>query len=71
VTEMATRTCGKADRAGWMRCTIPIESLESGVGELMRLADHVKVLGPPELRALMAQTTIRVANNYRPSRRLS
>ncbi len=64
VAEMAAKTSGKPDRSGWVRCTIPIETLEMGVGEMMRLGEHVYVIGPPALRARMAAIAARVASNY-------
>jgi len=40
--------------AGWLRCTLPIESGEYGLCELMRLGDEAEILGPPAVRAQMA-----------------
>jgi predicted DNA-binding transcriptional regulator YafY len=56
VVAAAAKTSRNLDRAGWARCTIPIESLEGGVRELMRLGADVNVIGPPALRARMAAT---------------
>jgi predicted DNA-binding transcriptional regulator YafY len=60
VVAAAAKTSRNLDRAGWARCTIPIESLEYGVRELMRLGTDVTVLGPPPLRSLMAATAARI-----------
>jgi predicted DNA-binding transcriptional regulator YafY len=61
VVEAAARTGRKPDRAGWVRCTLPIESMDSGVRELMRLGEEVGVIGPPALCSLLAVTSARVA----------
>jgi predicted DNA-binding transcriptional regulator YafY len=61
VTSSATKTAGKPDRKGWVRCKLPIESLDFGVRELLRLGDQVIVLGPPALREELAQTADRIA----------
>jgi predicted DNA-binding transcriptional regulator YafY len=65
VAEAAAKTAGKPDRLGWIHCTLPIESLDQGVRELMRLGDEVEVTGPPELRAQLAKTAFRIAGIYR------
>jgi predicted DNA-binding transcriptional regulator YafY len=44
------------DRNGWIRCTIPIESIDHGVRDLMRLCEDVDILAPQALRAKMAET---------------
>jgi len=49
--EVASKSAGKADRRGWMRCTLPIESIETGARELLRLREHVEILNPPALRS--------------------
>jgi hypothetical protein len=64
VTRAAAETAGKPDRAGWVRCTLPLESFEFGVRELMRLGTGVNVLGPPPLRALMARSARRIAATH-------
>jgi predicted DNA-binding transcriptional regulator YafY len=46
----------KPDAEGWVRCTLPIEGIEAGVRDLMRLGDDVEVLGPPVLRKAMTRT---------------
>jgi predicted DNA-binding transcriptional regulator YafY len=61
VTTSAARTLGKPDRQGWVRCRLPIESLDFGIRELLRLGDEVIVLGPPTLRAQLAQVAGRIA----------
>lgn len=44
------------DRDGRLRVTIPIESLEHAVPELLRLGPDAEVVGPPELRARLVET---------------
>jgi len=65
VTEAATRTASKPDAQGWVRCTLPIESIEFGARELMRLGREVEILGPPLLRHYMAATLAAMAEMYR------
>jgi predicted DNA-binding transcriptional regulator YafY len=71
VMRAATETAGEPDRKGWVRCTLPLESFDFGVRELMRLGSDVIVLGPPPLRALMARSARRIASAHarRPSKR--
>jgi predicted DNA-binding transcriptional regulator YafY len=39
---------------GWSRTTLPIESVENALAELLRLGPEVEVIAPPELRDRMA-----------------
>jgi predicted DNA-binding transcriptional regulator YafY len=71
VTEAASRTAGKPDRHGWQRCTLPLESVDFGVRELMRLGDEVEVIGPAALREQMSATAKRIAKAHRPARKTS
>jgi predicted DNA-binding transcriptional regulator YafY len=65
VTEAAARTARKPDRQGWVRCTVPIESIDYGVRELMRLGEDVEVIGPPALRARMAAKLEAMSKRHR------
>lgn len=56
VEEAVAKTAGKPDKRGWIRCTIPLESCEHGVSELLRLGADVVVVSPAEVRTRMAQT---------------
>ncbi|MDE1940059.1 MAG: YafY family transcriptional regulator [Alphaproteobacteria bacterium] len=56
VVEAATKTASPPDKRGWVRCTIPLESIEFGIRELLRLGEDVEVLAPPTVRSQMAQT---------------
>jgi predicted DNA-binding transcriptional regulator YafY len=71
VTQSAVKTAAKPDRNGWVRCTLPVESIEFGARELLRLGAGVEVIGPPALRAQIAQTVREIAAMYaaRPARR--
>ena len=68
VMKAAAETAGKPDRNGWVRCRLPLESIDFGIRELMRLGDEVRVIGPPELRSQLAMTAERIARVHRPSR---
>ena len=64
VAQAVAQTAGDPNQRGWVRCTIPIESPEYGVRELMRLGDDVEVVSPPALRARMAQTLRETLQRY-------
>jgi predicted DNA-binding transcriptional regulator YafY len=64
VTSVAAKTAQQPDKRGWVRCTLPIESFEFGVRELMRLGEEVVVLGPPALRAQLAHTAQRIVKRH-------
>ena len=59
------RESARPDRAGWIRCTLPIESIDQGIRELMRLCDEVEVLGPRELRAEWIATLRAMTRRHR------
>ena len=65
VVRAAAETASAPDRKGWVRCRLPLESIEYGIRELMRLGDEVVVRGPPELRAALAQSAERMAKRHR------
>ena len=64
VAQAVVETADKPDDRGWVRCTTPIESVEYGVGELMRLGADVEVVAPPALRARMAQSLSETLEHY-------
>jgi predicted DNA-binding transcriptional regulator YafY len=68
VAQAVAETSGKPDTRGWVRCTIPIESIEYGVRELMRLGAEVEVVAPPVLRARMQQSLRETLEQYAPRR---
>jgi predicted DNA-binding transcriptional regulator YafY len=53
-----------ADKDGWFRCTIPVESGLTGARELLRLGEDVEILSPAPLRALMAKTARAIAKRH-------
>jgi predicted DNA-binding transcriptional regulator YafY len=55
VVDAVAKTSSKPDKRGWVRCTIPIESVAHGVRDLMRLGADVEVISPPALRTLLAE----------------
>jgi predicted DNA-binding transcriptional regulator YafY len=61
----AARETAKPDRDGWVRCTLPIESITHGVHELIRLREEVEVLGPRELRKAMVDTLTSMTRHHR------
>lgn len=51
----AATTDRRADRQGWLKLEIPIESVEAAARDLLRLAPAVQALGPPALRRALRQ----------------
>ena len=64
VLVMATRTKQAPDPSGWARCSIPIESIEFGVREVMRLGTEIEVLGPKDLRRALTKTLRTLVQRY-------
>ena len=60
----AAAKSAKREPDGWTHCTLPIESIRQGARELMRLGDDVEVLGPPALRACIAETAAAMAKRH-------
>ncbi len=52
------------DRPGWCELEMPIESLEHGTRAMLGFGTEVEVLGPPALRAHMAQAAHGLAERY-------
>lgn len=70
VAEAARRSARPlARREGWHRVTIPIESIEHAVGELLRLGVDAEARTPAALRARMRDTAAQLVSVYRRSRR--
>jgi predicted DNA-binding transcriptional regulator YafY len=69
VSEAIDRSRGKPDRDGWVRVTIPIESLDLAATELLRAGDQCEVLEPRELRTRIVQTAAALARIYSTPRR--
>ncbi|MFK0255121.1 helix-turn-helix transcriptional regulator [Streptomyces sp. NPDC090445] len=52
------------EREGWTRAVLPVESPEHAVAAYLALGTDIEVLGPPELRALIADTAAAVAERH-------
>ncbi|MHA6759653.1 helix-turn-helix transcriptional regulator [Streptacidiphilus sp. PAMC 29251] len=61
VEESAEDDC---DRDGWIKATVPIESVTHAHGELLGLGAEVEVLAPQELRDRLAETAAGLAALY-------
>ncbi len=64
VAEAADRTPTSVDAEGWTQITIPIESIDYAVADLLRLGSEVEVLKPVELRRRVADTARALAQIY-------
>ncbi len=53
VEDAVSKSASPPDRRGWVTCTIPLESAEHGVSELMRLGVDVEVVAPAAMRKKM------------------
>ena len=60
----AVAKAGPLDRAGWHAVDLPIESIETAVGELLRLGPDVEALAPAALRRALGQAARKVAAVY-------
>lgn len=65
----ARNTLGEPEADGWVRATVPIESVRHAHGELLRLGADVEVLEPAELRAMIASTVDAMAAVYNTAER--
>lgn len=65
------RGTAEVDRAGWLRATIPIESIEHATGQLLALGADVEVVAPAPLRARLRTTARAVAAIYARRKRLT
>ena len=66
VVVKAEETASPPDEEGWVRCDLPLESLEFGVRDILRLGGDVEVLGPPELRKALVSAAERITANHGP-----
>jgi predicted DNA-binding transcriptional regulator YafY len=60
----ARESASRPDADGWREVTLPVESLEHGVVELLRLGGEAEVVGPAELRRLMGEAAEALARRY-------
>lgn len=65
MADAARRTATRPDADGWVRVTIPIESVEQALPELLRLGADAEILAPAGLRAHMTRTLDALARVYR------
>ncbi|MEU0938360.1 YafY family protein [Embleya sp. NPDC005971] len=64
VADTVEASAGKPLPDGRVRADLPIESIEVAVAELLQLGPNVEVLGPPELRAALADAARATAARY-------
>jgi len=64
VVAAAKASAGPPDAHGWVACTLPIESVDDGVREVLRLGPDAEVLGPPALRVAMVETLAAIGARY-------
>ncbi len=60
----AAENAGPPDIDGWRLVTLPVESLEYGHIDLLRLGAEAEVLDPPEVRQRMEQTALGLTGLY-------
>jgi predicted DNA-binding transcriptional regulator YafY len=60
----AAAESAKRGRGGWIRCTVPIESVPQAARDFMRLGDDIEVLWPPALRARIAAISTAMAQRH-------
>ncbi|WP_028933384.1 helix-turn-helix transcriptional regulator [Pseudonocardia spinosispora] len=64
LAQAARQAAGAPDEHGWVQVTIPIESTEQTIPELLRLGADLEVLGPPALRERLTRTANEMADLY-------
>jgi predicted DNA-binding transcriptional regulator YafY len=62
--EAVDQATSEPDTEGWIRLTIPIESIAHTANELLKLGCEAEVLAPPELRRAMGETARRLTAFY-------
>lgn len=62
--QAAAASAGPSDADGWRAVTLPIESIEYSVIDLLRLGADAEIVAPPELRARMAEIVAALAARY-------
>lgn len=68
VAEAAQKTVSRPDSRGWIRCKLPIETVEVGARDLLRLGEDVEIDGPPALRAEMDRLLSAMLTRHRARR---
>ncbi|GAA0262100.1 helix-turn-helix transcriptional regulator [Cryptosporangium japonicum] len=64
MVQAARENAEPADADGWIRTRIPVEHVRKAHGDFLAVGADVEVLGPPELRALIAHTVAALASVY-------
>jgi predicted DNA-binding transcriptional regulator YafY len=64
VAAAVAKTAEPPDEQGWQRCTIPVESGDYGIRELLRLGEDLEVLAPAALRTQTRQALRKVLRRY-------
>jgi predicted DNA-binding transcriptional regulator YafY len=64
VVDAASQSVGQPDDAGWSTCDLLLETVDSGVRDLLRLGADVEVLSPMALREAMAKVADDIRNLY-------
>ncbi|MFG1694644.1 helix-turn-helix transcriptional regulator [Nonomuraea sp. NPDC049309] len=64
VVAAALAAADPPDPEGWVTLTLPVESLTYARWQLLRMGTDVEVIGPPELRAMMAEAAADLAKLY-------
>ena len=59
---------GGVGKDGWLRVTVPIESIAHATGQMLALGTDVEVLAPAELRESVRAVAAKVASVHRPGR---
>ncbi|MEV4482043.1 helix-turn-helix transcriptional regulator [Micromonospora coxensis] len=67
MSRAARAAAGEPDADGWVRTTVPIESVRHGHTELLKLGAQVQVLAPAELREMVAATAHAMVALYPPA----
>ena len=64
MVQAARENAAPADEDGWVRTRIPVEHIRKAHGDFLALGADVEVLGPPELRAMIADTVAALTAVY-------
>lgn len=64
VEDAITKTAGKPDKRGWVKCTIPIETSDHGVRDLMRLGADIEVIAPASARTAIVKALREAMTQY-------
>ncbi len=64
VVDAVAKTASAPDGNGWIRCTIPLESGDLGIRELLRLGADVEVVSPESIRSQMRDALREASERY-------